>query len=126
MKLVHRIAYYMGGFSIGLILLFFFLGGKRASCDYGPNARVLKNIRSKPRVFTESALRDAKTIQIDTSFIKQVLQDGDVLFSESITDLDSCNIYKINDKKNLSKHIIFIIENCKDTSYITGIQKAEK
>ncbi len=126
MKLVHRIAYYMGGFSIGLILLFFFLGGKRASCDYGPNARVLKNIRSKPRVFTESALRDAKTIQIDTSIVQQVLQNGDVLFSESITDLDSCNIYKINDKKNLSKHIIFIIENCKDTSYITGIQRAIK
>ena len=122
MKLVHRIAYYMGGFSIGLILLFFFLGGKRASCDYGPNARVLKNIRSKPRIFTESALRDAKTMQIDTSTIQQVLQDGDVLFSESITDLDSCNIYKINDKKNLSKHIIFIIKNCKDTSYVSGIQ----
>ena len=47
MKFIHRLGYYLGGFSIGLIFLAFFLSGKRASCDYGPDARVLKNIGQK-------------------------------------------------------------------------------
>ena len=47
MKFIHRLGYYLGGFSIGLILLAFFLQGKKTSCDYGPNARTTKNIANK-------------------------------------------------------------------------------
>jgi len=53
MKFIHRLGYYLGGFSIGLIFLAFFLSGKRASCDYGPDARVLKNIGLKQLQFDE-------------------------------------------------------------------------
>ena len=31
MKFVHRLGYYLGGFVIGLMLLFFFLGGKKSN-----------------------------------------------------------------------------------------------
>ena len=47
MKLIQRVAWYSGGFIIGIIVLMFFLSGKKTSCDYSPNARTLKNIRSK-------------------------------------------------------------------------------
>ena len=47
MKFIHRLGFYLGGFSIGLIFLAFFLSGKKTSCAYGPNARVLKNISTK-------------------------------------------------------------------------------
>ncbi len=53
MKFVHRLAYYLSGFAIGLVLLMFFLNGKDASCDYSPNARTVKNISSKPIVYSE-------------------------------------------------------------------------
>ncbi len=39
MKLIQRIGYYLGGFSIGLVILAFFLNGKKTSCSYGPDAR---------------------------------------------------------------------------------------
>ena len=53
MKFTQRLAYYLGGFSIGLIILMFFLNGKEASCDYSPNARTTKNISSKPILYTD-------------------------------------------------------------------------
>ena len=56
MKLIHRIGYYLGGFSIGLIFLAFILSGKKASCSYGLDARVLKNISTKQLVYSQNVL----------------------------------------------------------------------
>lgn len=100
MKLIHRIGYYLGGFTIGIVILIFFLSGKKTSCDYGPNARVLKNIRSKHKTYTPEAENQMKTFQLDSIFIDQTLQTGDVLFSESETSLDSCNVYLVESKKD--------------------------
>ena len=60
MKLVHRFAYYFGGFTIGIVLLLFFLSGKKTSCAYGPEARTLKNIRNKDHDFSEETLQFLK------------------------------------------------------------------
>jgi hypothetical protein len=98
MKLIKRVAYYSGGFVIGLVLLFFFLGGKKASCDYSPNARTLKNIRIKERIVSDKALQALKSNQMDTSSISSLLNNGNVVFSESDTSLDSCKIYMIKDQ----------------------------
>ena len=111
MKLIKRVAYYSGGFVIGLILLFFFLGGKRASCDYSPNARTLKNIRIKDRIISEKALSVLKQNQMDSSSIASLLNNGEVLFSESDTSLDSCKIYMIRGRKE-NRRLKIKVENC--------------
>ena len=54
MKLVYRFGFFFGGFSIGLVFLMFFLSGKKTSCAYGPDARVLKNIQLKRIQYSES------------------------------------------------------------------------
>ena len=100
MKLIHRIGYYLGGFTIGIVILIFFLSGKKTSCDYGPNARVLKNIRSKHKNYTSEAKTQMQTFQLDSIFIDQTLQTGDVLFNESETSLDSCNVYLVESKRD--------------------------
>ena len=66
MSILKRFAFYFGGFAIGLILLYFFVGGSGASCefDYGPNSRTLKNIRIKERIFTNKGFRRIKEIPI--------------------------------------------------------------
>ncbi|PKA84096.1 hypothetical protein ATE92_2266 [Ulvibacter sp. MAR_2010_11] len=111
MKLKQRIAYYLGGFTIGLILLFFFLGGKKTSCDYGMDARTLKDIRIKKRFFSENTLQTLATHNLDTSAISLLLKKGDVVFGESNTKLDSCKLYVIvgtvSDKK-----LKITAENC--------------
>lgn len=111
MKLAHRLFYYLGGFAIGLILLFFFLGGKKASCDYSPSARVLKNIRIKKKTFSEQASDNMLRYQIDSADISLLLTDGDVSFSKSNTKLDSCKIYFIEGSVK-EKNVNMLIENC--------------
>jgi hypothetical protein len=111
MKLIQRIAYYSGGFIIGLIILFFFLGGKKASCDYGPNARTLKNIRSKELVITPETMLNLSNHGLDSSVVADVLKNGKVLFSESNTKLDSCKIYVVEGKA-ADNRIKLYVENC--------------
>lgn len=111
MKLAQRFAYYFGGFSVGLILLAFFLNGKKASCNYGLDARVLKNINSKTLLFSEEAKSIIREKSIDTIAINYVLFKGDVNFSNSDTRKNPCGIYSIEGEYN-DKDLILIIENC--------------
>lgn len=111
MKFIHRLAYYLGGFSIGLVILFFFLSGKRASCDYTPDARVLKNIRQKERVFSPEVQESMRLHKIDTSYISAILYSGDVDFNRSNTDRDSCNTYWITGK-TADRELELLFENC--------------
>lgn len=122
MKVAQRIAWYLGGFGIGLIILFFFLGGKKTSCDYGPNDRVLKNIRIKDRVLSEAALVSLKSKQLDTSAISTLLYDGNVDFGESITNLDSCNVYIVNGKVS-EKKLQVKIQNCAKRATVLSIKE---
>jgi len=125
MKLIHRLGFYSGGFIIGLIMLFFFLSGKKTSCDYGPSSRALKNIRLKERHFSEQTLKSLSENSLDTSAISILLQNGDVLFSESNTNLDSCNIYIIKGIV-LEKKIKIKIENCEKVATVLEVKKLNK
>jgi hypothetical protein len=117
MKFIHRLGYYLGGFSIGLILLAFFLSGKRVSCDYGPDARVLKNIRQKQLHYATQVEAMLQSKTIDSTTISMILKQGDVNFSKSNTTLDSCKIYVV-EKTVEDKEIALTVENCKDIATI--------
>lgn len=121
MKLVHRFAYFGVGLFFGIILLIFFLGGKKASCSYFPNARVLKTLRSKDRVFSNEATAFFKEQKIDTSVVSLILEDGEVDFSKSNTKAEPCNSYNISGSKK-DRTLELIIENCDSTA---TIQKAK-
>ena len=120
MKLIHRIAYFSVGLFLGIVILLFFLSGKKTSCDYSPDARVLKNIRIKERIFTEEAFSYFETNKLDTALVSHSLENGDVDFSRSNTDTEPCNIYLITNKVD-SAILELQIENCDSTA---TIQKA--
>jgi hypothetical protein len=123
MSLVKRFLYYFGGFAIGIVLLYFFIGGSGASCEYnyGPTSRTLKNIRLKERVFTGEALQALVNGQVDTSAVSILLKEGNVLFSESNTDLDSCKIYVITGEA-MMKYLKITVENCEKEAIILTAQ----
>ena len=114
MKLIQRFGYYLGGFSLGLIILAFFLNGKKVSCDYGPDARVLKNINSKIITYNNS-------IAIDSIAIQHVLKEGDIVFSESNTRQEPCGIYVVEGDYN-EKEITLTVENCDSIATITNFK----
>ncbi|MCH9661054.1 MAG: hypothetical protein K0U54_09095 [Bacteroidetes bacterium] len=122
MPLFKRILFYFSGVLIGVVLLFFFLGGSGASCeyDYGPNSRTLKNIRNKELVYSEKALKQLNNQGLDTAAVSLLLQHGDVLFSESNTQLDSCKIYVITHEIS-EKNLKIQIENCEKTASVLEI-----
>ena len=120
MRLIQRVGYYLGGFSIGLIFLAFFLSGKRASCSYGPNARVLKNISKKELVYSQKAVETIKRKAIDSLIITETLKFGEVDFSKLDRSSDSCKIYILNSDFQ-DKKISMTVENCNTVATIKSI-----
>ncbi len=115
MNFFKRLMFFSSGFILGLILLSFFLTGKRTSCSYFPNDRVIKNINSK-RIFYKN------TIEKDSILIKRILFNGTVDFSKSKTKLDSCNSYHIENKIDEKEYMI-VLNNCEDYISIENLKE---
>ena len=111
MKFVHRLGYYLGGFAIGLVLLMFFLNGKDASCDYSPNARTVKNISSKPIIYSEEVSSFIYSQQLDSTTIINLIKYGSVDFSKSKTKIDSCKVYYIENSYK-ERDMELTVKNC--------------
>ncbi len=93
MKVLYRLGYYLGGFSVGLILLAFILNGKKTSCNYTPNARVIDNLLQKKIVISQEVIDQFP--QLTDSIVKESIRKGTIDFSKSDTKRDSCRIYHI-------------------------------
>ncbi|MEN8186448.1 MAG: hypothetical protein ABFR05_04905 [Bacteroidota bacterium] len=91
-----RFALYGFGFAIGILLVFFFLGGKKAACNWMPNDRMLKIIRSKNIQYSTDAFDILNTAKIDSADIAQILINGDIDFSKSQVKNKPCRKYLIN------------------------------
>lgn len=122
MKFIHRLAYYLGGFSIGLVILLFILNKKEASCDYTPGARVKKNISIKPKVFSEDAMRFLAENRLDTTQIFELISYGKVDFSESKTREEICNQYTLYSRYQ-DDNIKILVHNCPDTAKIVSLSR---
>ena len=120
MRLIGRIGYYLAGFIIGLLLLFFFLGGKKASCDYGPNARVLKQLRSKEQVIAPNVMLAIQQAGLDSNAIEQLLLKGDVLFGESEPRREPCPFYMVQ-SQDLDPNIKVRFENCPEQVKVNSL-----
>ena len=94
---------------------------KNTTFDYGPNARVLKNLRVKERIFSKNSLNILNiSTKIDTADISQILKNGNVDLMNKIK-LDSCLYqYNIQGKKEL-KNITLTVINCESTTIIERI-----
>ena len=120
MTLIQRIGYYLGGFSIGLVILAFFLNGKKTSCSYGPDSRVLKNINSKKLIYSQniSTLLDNKTV--DSAAINYILKKGDINFSESNPREAPCGVYTIEGMHN-DNEVTLTVENCDSIATVLNL-----
>jgi len=119
-----RFALYGFGFLMGIGLVFFFLGGKKASCNWLPNDRMLKIIRSKQINYSDNINDAISTKKIDSTDINDILLYGDIDFSKSQTKNNPCRKYLINgenDQKNMS----ITVKICDSIATIQGISFGE-
>ena len=121
MKLIQRIGYYLGGFSIGLVILAFFLNGKKTSCSYGPDSRVLKNINSKKLIYSQNIFTLLDNKSIDSADINYILKKGDINFSESNPRQLPCGVYAIEGEHN-NNEFILTVENCDSIATVLKIK----
>lgn len=121
MKFLHRLGYYLGGFSIGLIVLAFFLSGKKTSCDYSPNARTIKNISTKKITFSNQALSTMEARDIDSLDFMDILLYGNVDFKKSDIGEKPCNIYWIENTYKKTP-VRLTIENCDSVALVKSIK----
>ena len=123
MKFYQRFAYYLSGFAIGMVFLFFILNGKETSCSYFPNARVLKDLRSKPFHYSDVAKEKLAQKWIDTSDIKKILTYGDVDFDQSNIKDGSGKLYTIDGKNSKNENITVEVINYSDKVLLKDIKK---
>lgn len=121
MKLIQRFGYYLGGFSMGLVILAFFLNGKKASCSYGPESRVLKNINTKNIHYSQNILEFIENGTIDSTQIDAVLKKGSINFSNSNPRQEPCGTYSVEGVVN-EKEITILVENCDSIATLTNIK----
>lgn len=111
MELKRRFTFFGFGFAIGIILLLFFLNGKRASCNFFPNERVLNFLRNKHRVYSDEVLRVMLNQEIDSIEISEMLINGDVNFSKSKVHQKPCRYYWVDGIIKEKKTSIYV-QNC--------------
>ena len=76
-----RLKYYGFGFGLGLIFVFFFF--KNRGCSWLPENRVKNTILDRLIVVPESTANKLEELGLDKDDIINVLNDGDVAFSDS-------------------------------------------
>jgi hypothetical protein len=123
MKFSFRLSYYLFGFLVGCVFLFFVLNQKKTRCSYFPNDRVLNNISSKPFVYSGIATKKIAENWLDTIDIKNTLQYGDVDFSRSNIKFSNGKLYTIIGKTTKNQPIEVIIENYEDRAVLRDVKK---
>ncbi len=99
MDLLRRFKFYLIGITIGIIPTLFILKAKGSTFDYGFDARTLKQIRIRKRVFSEQAKRTMMQHHIDTAEISTILRNADVDFGKSKPRKTPCPEYFITSEK---------------------------
>lgn len=120
MQFLKRFGYYSIGLIFGSLVVAFIWKGKDVSFDYGMDARTLKTIRVRKRLFSDEAQQFLLNSDIDTATVSAILKRGDVNFSKSKARIKPCPEYFITGKDSLKNIDLYVIR-CDSTSTINKI-----
>lgn len=116
MQLLKRIGIYLFGVALGIPIVLFFWNKKEVTFDYGMDARTLKTIRIRKRIFSKQAQQTITQHSIDTTQISIILKTGDVNFGKSKPRKKPCAEYLVTSKK-----IDLYIIRCDSTAIIDKV-----
>ncbi|WP_298224105.1 DUF4258 domain-containing protein [Flavobacterium sp.] len=123
MRLRHRFAYYLIGFTMGLFFVTAMFIGKDTRCNYFPNARVLNDLRNKPFQYSDRAEQILSEKWMDSTDIKNTLTYGDVDFDKSNIAVGNGKRYIIEGKTTKNQAIILEVVNYPEKAVLTNITK---
>jgi len=120
-----RFTLYGFGFAIGLVLVFFFLGGKNASCNWMPNDRILNIISQKKISFADEVKGTMVSSNVDSVDVMQILINGEIDFSKSVVKNEPCRNYWIQGNA-AQKELVITVELCDSVALITTLKSISK
>lgn len=123
MRIRHRFAYYLIGFTMGLFFVAAIFIGKDTRCNYFPNARVLNDLRNKPFHYSEKAKQILAEKWLDSTDIKNTLTYGDVDFDKSNVAKEKGKLYIIEGKTVKNQLITLEVINYADKAVLKDIIK---
>ena len=121
MTLLQRIGYYLGGFSLGLIILAFFFKEKKTDFSYFPDARIRKSINSKKIIFSNSIQAAINNKDIDSISLSEILKKGNINLSKSQPRKEPCGIYNIEMELE-KRQIALSVENCDSIATVLSMK----
>ena len=119
-----KLKFYLIGLVPGLLIVFFILNKKGASCSgYLPNSRVIAETLSKDFTYSENFKNEMRTHKIDEKFLKDsIITQGEVDFDRSHAQKKPCPDYLLSyPKKNPVYEITF--EKCEEKAMMNNLKK---
>jgi len=122
--MLRKFKFYLIGLVPGLLIVFFILNQKGASCSgYLPNSRVIAETLSKDFSYSEEFQTEMKTLNIDEKFLKDsIITKGLVDFERSNAQKKPCPDYLLHyPEKNPRFEITF--EKCSEKVTFQTVKK---
>ena len=121
---MRKFKFFAIGLIPGLIIVFFILNKKGASCSgYLPNSRVIAETLSKEMVYSEAFSAEMKLNKIDEKLLRDsIIKYGEIDFEKSNAQKKPCPIYILNYPKNNSKFQLSF-EKCEDQAIYKSLEK---
>ncbi|WP_345989847.1 hypothetical protein AAEU33_19790 [Chryseobacterium sp. Chry.R1] len=119
-----KLKFYLIGLIPGLIIVFFILNKKGASCSgYLPNSRVIAETLSKDFKYSETFSNEMKTLKIDEKFLKDsIITKGKVDFDRSHAQKKPCPEYILIYPETHPAYEIGY-EKCEETVTLNSLKK---
>lgn len=119
-----KLKFYLIGLIPGLILVFFILNKKGASCTgYLPNSRVIAETLSKDFKYSDTFKAEMNTLKINEKFLKDsIMTNGKIDFDRSHAQKKPCPDYLLTyPEKSPVYEITF--EKCEETVTLNTLKK---
>lgn len=119
-----KLKFYLIGLIPGLILVFFILNKKGASCSgYLPNSRVIAETLSKDFKYSDEAKNTMQALNINEKFLKDsIITNGKIDFDRSQAQKKPCPAYLLTyPEKNPKYEITF--EKCEENMTLNSLKK---
>jgi hypothetical protein len=119
-----KLKFYLIGLIPGLILVFFILNKKGASCSgYLPNSRVIAETLSKDFKYSDEAKNAMQALNINEKFLKDsIITNGKIDFDRSQAQKKPCPAYLLTYPEKSPKYEI-TFEKCEENMTLNSLKK---
>lgn len=121
---MRKIKFFAIGLIPGLMIVFFILNKKGASCSgYLPNSRVIAETLSKKMVYSDAFAAEMTVYKIDEKLLRDsIIKFGEIDFAKSNAQKKPCPIYILNYPKNNPKFQVNF-EKCENDAVFKSLEK---